>query len=382
MALRFNEVVKELPLVARDVYENQIAKHFQVLLPTVLHINVNLRCNTKCSMCSIWELKSTDMLNLEQFKHIFSDPVYSKIEYIILAGGEPTLRNDLAEIVELMQGYMPRLKKLMIASNVLSRASVEKQYPRIARYCAEHNIRLTLGVSLDGIGETHDRVRGVPGAFQKVMESIQFMKELQKTVPFNMSIDPTIFSMNVQEMQQLKDLAEQLNLPITFQFAAVANDYYHNQNLEQVLTLDSSDRKTLIDFLKQQIAESSLLDALGYYYQEVLGRAQGTIQKRTLPCPFSNQGLLLNPDGTLQYCHNSHVIGNALKTPSTEIYHAPENLAFREQVRQEKCPNCQMSCLFFVTLRKEVFPYLVFIAKRSLGLNRLRKAKSLSTVTK
>jgi MoaA/NifB/PqqE/SkfB family radical SAM enzyme len=378
MALRFTEVVKELPLVARDVYENQVVKHFQVLSPTVLHVNVNLRCNTKCSMCSIWELKSTEMLSLEQFKHIFSDPVYAKIEYIILAGGEPTLRNDLAEIVELMHGYMPRLKKLMIASNVLNRASVQKQYPRIAQYCADRNIRLTLGISLDGIGETHDRVRGVPGAFQKVMESIQFMKELQKTIPFNMSIDPTIFSMNVQEMQQLKDLAEQLNLPITFQFAAVANDYYHNQNLEQVLTLNSSGRKTLIGFLKRQIAESSLLDALGYYYQEVLGRAEGTIQKRTLPCPFSNQGLLLNPDGTLQYCHNSRIIGNALETSSTEIYHATENLAFRGKVRQEKCPNCQMSCLFFVTLRKEVFPYLGFIVKRSLRFYRWHQKNFLS----
>jgi MoaA/NifB/PqqE/SkfB family radical SAM enzyme len=381
MVLRFSDVVQELPLIARDVYENQVTKHFQVLSPSVLHINVNLRCNTKCSMCSIWELKSTEMLSLEQFKQIFSDPVYAKIEYIILAGGEPTLRNDLTEIVELMHGYMPRLKKLMIASNVLNRASVEKQYPRIARYCADRNIRLTLGVSLDGIGETHDRVRGVPGAFQKVMESIQFMQELQKTVPFNMSIDPTIFSMNIHEMQQLKDLAEQLNLPITFQFAAVANDYYHNQNLEQVLTLNSSGRKTLIDFLKQQIAESSLLDALGYYYQEVMARAQGTIQKRTLPCPFSNQGLLLNPDGTLQYCHNSRVIGNALETPSTEIYHAKENLTFREQVRQENCPNCQMSCLFFVSLRKEVFPYLKFILKRSLRFNLWNKSKPLSAAT-
>jgi MoaA/NifB/PqqE/SkfB family radical SAM enzyme len=380
MALRFNEVVKELPLVARDVYENQVVKHFQVLSPTVLHVNVNLRCNTKCSMCSIWELKASEMLSLEQFKQIFSDPVYAKVEYIILAGGEPTLRNDLAEIIELMHVFMPRLKKLMIASNVLSRVSVEKQYPRIARYCSERNIRLTLGISLDGIGETHDRVRGVPGAFQKVMESIQFMKELQKTVPFNMSIDPTIFSMNIHEMQQLKDLAEQLNLPITFQFAAVANDYYHNQNLSEVLSLDSAGRKTLIDFLRQQVAESSLLDALGYYYQEVMARAQGTIQKRTLPCPFSNQGLLLNPDGTLQYCHNSRVIGNALEVSSTEIYHDAENLAFREEIRQEKCPNCQMSCLFFVTLRKEIFPYLGFMLKRSLGINRLRRMSPRSTV--
>ena len=79
-----------------------------------------------------------------------------------------------------MHKHMPRLKKLMIPSNVINRGSVQRQYPRIARYCAEHKIRLTLGVSLDGIGETHDKIRGVKGAFEKVMENIAFMKQLQK----------------------------------------------------------------------------------------------------------------------------------------------------------------------------------------------------------
>src|SRR6266571_69741 len=190
------EQVKEIPSVIRDLYENHVTKHFKVRAPTVLHVNVNLRCNTKCAMCNIWELKSAQALSPEHFGKIFADPVYAGVEYVILAGGEPTLRNDLPEIVEVIHRYMPRLKKLMIPSNVISRASIQKQYPRIARYCAQHRIRLTLGVSLDGIGETHDKVRGVKGAFEKVMENIQLMKEMQKQTPFNMSIDPTIFSAN------------------------------------------------------------------------------------------------------------------------------------------------------------------------------------------
>jgi MoaA/NifB/PqqE/SkfB family radical SAM enzyme len=375
MAMRVAQVIREIPSVARDLYENHVTKRFKVIAPTVLHVNVNLRCNTNCVMCSIWELKSPHALGIAQFETIFSDQVYRRIEYIILAGGEPTLRNDLAEIVEVMHKQMPRLKKLMIPSNIINRNSIEKQYPQIARYCAEHRIRLTLGVSLDGIAETHDKIRGVKGAFEKVMGNIAFMKELQKKTPFNMSIDPTIFSMNLHEMQKLNDLAQRLDMPITFQIAAVANDYYHNGDMD-VLKIDKRGRLRLIEFLKRRIEESSLLDALAYYYAEVVENMEGA-SARGLPCPFADQGLLLNPDGSLQYCHNSRPIGNVLETSSSQLYHAPENIAYRDKVRNESCPSCRMSCLFFVSLRKEVLPFLSFVIKRMFGIHRLswRKPK-------
>lgn len=371
MAMTAGQVIREIPSVARDLYDNHVKKHFKVIAPTVLHVNVNLRCNTRCAMCNIWELKSPHALSIEQFERIFSDPVYARIEYVILAGGEPTLRNDLPEIVELMHKHMPRLKKLMIPSNVINHLSVQQQYPRVARYCADRKIRLTLGVSLDGIGETHDKVRGVKGAFEKVMANIEYMKQLQKEIPFNMSIDPTIFSMNVHEMQKLKELAERLDMPITFQIASLADDYYHNADIEEVLEVNHEGRVRMVEFLKRQLAESSLLDALGYYYAEVVENLEGA-RTRGLPCPFADQGLLLNPDGSLQYCHNSRPIGNALDESSSQIYYGQENLAYRDTVRKENCPSCRMSCLFFVSLRKEVFPFLSFIVKRMFGIQRLR----------
>jgi hypothetical protein len=176
--------------------------------------------------------------------------------------------------------------------------------------------------------------------------------------------------MNVHEMQKLKELAERLDLPITFQIAATADEYYHNADMNQVLSVGGEERSTMVEFLKQQVAQSSLLDALAYYYAEVVENLEGK-EKRGLPCPFADQGLLLNPDASLQYCHNSRPIGNALTTPSSTLYHAPENLAYRSTVRSENCPTCRMSCLFFVSLRKEGFSFLSFIAKRLLGVHRL-----------
>jgi len=185
-----------------------------------------------------------------------------------------------------------------------------------------------------------------------------------------MSIDPTIFSMNVHEMQKLKDLADRLEMPITFQVSAVADDYYHNAGIEEVLKINGEGRKSLVDFLKRRLAESSLFDALAYYYADVVAHHEGA-PKRGLPCPFADQGLLLNPDGSLQYCHNSRPIGNALEKGSGEIYYGVENQAYLDTVRKETCPTCRMSCLFFVSLRKEAFPFLSFVLKRMFGLHRL-----------
>jgi len=365
MTMSLRQVLGEGPSVVADVFENHVTRRFKVLTPTVLQVNVNLRCNTECKMCSIWELKLREQLSVEQYDRILADPVYRRVEYLILAGGEPTVRSDLPEIVEVMHRHMPRIKKLMVASNVIAYRSVEKQYPRIAKYCAEQGIRLTLGVSLDGVGPLHDEIRGVKGAFENVMRSIKFMKGLQKTVPFNMSIDPTIFSMNVHEMGKLRKFAEELDMPITFQFAAVANDYYNNAGTENLLAMDAEGKRSLVQFLKQHIAESAFLDALTYYYQKVLEQAERP-QDRNLPCPFQNQGVMLNPNGNLQYCHNSGPIGNTLERSSGEIYHDPANLRFREEVVKNRCPSCQMSCMYFVSLRKEVFPFMWFVVKRFL----------------
>ena len=96
MAMTFREVIKEMPTVMQDMFANHITRYFKVIAPSVLQVNVTMRCNTKCAMCNIWKFKSSHQLKLKQFEKILSDPVYASVEYVVLAGGEPTLRDDLA----------------------------------------------------------------------------------------------------------------------------------------------------------------------------------------------------------------------------------------------------------------------------------------------
>jgi MoaA/NifB/PqqE/SkfB family radical SAM enzyme len=88
--------------------------------------------------------------------------------------------------------------------------------------------------------------------------------------------------------------------------------------------------------------------------------------KRSIPCPYQDQGLVIDASGDVHYCVNSRTIGNLHQRSASSIYYDPENLAYRQQVTQEVCPTCEISCFVGVGLRKTVFPFLGFVGKQSV----------------
>ena len=64
-------------------------------------------------------------------------------------------------------------------------------------------------------------------------------------------------------------------------------------------------------FFLDRVQEESVLSGQAFLYLHYADMiANG--YKRTMPCPFQSQGLLLNPNGDLHYCENSQKIGNVL----------------------------------------------------------------------
>jgi hypothetical protein len=106
---------------------------------------------------------------------------------------------------------------------------------------------------------------------------------------------------------------------------------------------------SLTEFLKRQVAESSLLDSLAYYYADVVEHLEGALT-RSVPCPFADQGLLLNPDGLCSTAQQPPDRKRSRKS-SSELYYRQENLTYRGKVQKETCPSCGYR-LFFVSLRR------------------------------
>jgi len=57
------------------------------------------RCNSKCSMCYIWQ---NPTLRKEEVSLATLDKIPYGIDYLNLTGGEPTLREDLMDIIDLL----------------------------------------------------------------------------------------------------------------------------------------------------------------------------------------------------------------------------------------------------------------------------------------
>ncbi len=158
--------------------------------------NLIRRCNLRCKHCySIsgdvdfpGELSTQEVFDVMDDLHRFRVPV------LILSGGEPLLRRDIIEISERSKsmGFYTGLSSngaLISVHNIEAIAGVGYDY---------------VGISLDGIGATHDAFRGKEGAFAASLDGVRLCREhdIKVGLRFTMTMD------NHTELPELLALAE------------------------------------------------------------------------------------------------------------------------------------------------------------------------------
>lgn len=156
------------------------------------------RCNCNCFFCSRNNLHaSTTDPSLEQlikaFNILYNEYPLSKL---ILSGGEPTLSKHFTEIV----AYTTDLyKKVEIQSNgTLSTPIVDYIRPYMKK-------KLHLQVSLDGIAEFHNQIRG-KNVFNQAINVIQSLDDVHDHITISMTVTPRNFQYSLKLAQELNDL--------------------------------------------------------------------------------------------------------------------------------------------------------------------------------
>jgi molybdenum cofactor biosynthesis enzyme MoaA len=70
------------------------------LQPRQVMFAVTDRCNSKCASCQIWSSQpKLNLLTPEEIHRVFSQPFFSKVQFIINSGGETSTRKDLKELI-------------------------------------------------------------------------------------------------------------------------------------------------------------------------------------------------------------------------------------------------------------------------------------------
>src|SRR3954447_21893980 len=134
-------------------------------LPIVI-LMPHSRCNCRCVMCDIWkanhlkrELSRDDLArHLDDFRRF-------NVQRVVLSGGEALMHSNLWTLCEM-------LKELGISITLLSTGLLLKRNAEeIVRWCDE------VTISIDGPRKTHDAIRAIPGAFDKLAEGVAALKE-------------------------------------------------------------------------------------------------------------------------------------------------------------------------------------------------------------
>jgi sulfatase maturation enzyme AslB (radical SAM superfamily) len=348
----------------RDLVNTLIVSKRQPIRPTVLIYNCTWVCDARCEMCNNWKHgdRKSDM-TLEQLEPVLTHRFWSNVENLNISGGEPTTRNDLPEMVEMFHRHLPRLRKIGINTTGLTPHRAIPMLTRIVELCASHDLLLSVRVSLDGIGDIHDQVRHVQRGFDKACATIEAMQALSQQHPsFQFGIAATIFATNLEDAHNILVWARAKKLDIVFNMLRFTDAMLNNRELEQTIGFHEREEEYMRSFFLERVQEESVFSGqtfLYLHYADMIANGY----KRTMPCPFRSQGLLLNPYGDLYYCENSNAIGNVLTTPAEELYFRAENLAHREEVKRSICPTCLSPCQVNVGAMKQFVPYAKFLMR-------------------
>lgn len=163
--------------------------------------NLIRRCNLTCKHCYAFsadhdypgELSTAEAFSVMDDLNAFGVPA------LILSGGEPLLRPDLFTIAEraLAMGFYTGLSS---NGTLIDEPLAE----RIARTGFQY-----VGISLDGLKETHDAFRRCTGAFDRSWAAIQHLQARGVKVGLRF----TLTSLNAHDLPAMLDLMAQAQVP-------------------------------------------------------------------------------------------------------------------------------------------------------------------------
>lgn len=178
--------------------------------PLYLVFFVTRNCTAHCSHCLLGERSPvTDELSLAEIEKLASS--MGPLLFLLLTGGEPFLRDDLALIAEVFRQHTGVLN-IGIPTN----GSLPDRVVATTRFILERcpSVDLAVDVSIDGIGAEHDAIRGVPGLFDKAVATFRELQQLAAENPgFNANVAVTVSRRNEEKLLDLyRFLREELGV--------------------------------------------------------------------------------------------------------------------------------------------------------------------------
>lgn len=271
-------------------------------------------------MCYIWQNPTLpeSEVSLETL-----DKLPRGFDYLNLTGGEPTLRRDLHEVVDLLYA---RARKLEISSNGLYSERLE---PIIRKY---PNVKIRF--SLEGNASTNQRIRGEKNGYETKVPGLLRLKELGGT---DLGFAVTIQDDNVDDVIDLFRLAQRHGFELAtatlhngFQFHKTDNVPYNRRRVA----------KHIEGLIVEQLRTNNVKNWFrAYLNMGLIAKVLG--HERLLPCTAGSDFAFVDPFSDVYACNvrPDLKLGNLQEQSWEEIYNSSRANAIRGEVY-----GCKQNC--------------------------------------
>jgi MoaA/NifB/PqqE/SkfB family radical SAM enzyme len=302
-------------------------------------------------MCDIWkDNKNLKQLTDKDITSLLTSLRKFGTQEVLMSGGEALLNPNFFKLCEILK--KERIKITLLSTGL----SVKKNADELMRLVDN------LIVSLDGDEKTHDQIRNIPGAFNKLREGVEYIKSINPA--YTITARTVIHQLNFRNWPLIIDSAIAMGLnQISFLPADVSSTAFNRET-----TWDIPKQQEILirenELPELQIVINNLIkDYRSYFYKRFIAEPPEKLQKiytyyaafyRLNPFPYKKcnapwVSTVIEADGTVRPCFFHEGMGNIREDSLEKIVNSEKNIQFRKNLDMDIDPTC-MKCVCYLNL--------------------------------
>jgi MoaA/NifB/PqqE/SkfB family radical SAM enzyme len=301
--------------------------------PPFLILFITSTCNLRCGHCFYWrKLNHQDDLTVEEIFALADE--LGRMENLNLSGGEPFLRKEFAEICRYFI-RRNRVEQIYVPTNAYF---TKKTVEDVAAVLKEPDLKLlAIEISLDGMEQFHNRLRGSRDSFQKAMETYEALAQLQQQDPrLRIHAASTVNKENLDEIRSLtRFLYDRCPAMDHHNIALIRGDAKDSRYLGPDLKLYQG----LHDYA-QQVWAPRENGRFGSVVEPLLHWAKmetATKKTQVVPCRAGILSGVVYANGDIGFCEALPPLGNLRDKTFKELWFSEEARAVRRSIRAKEC---------------------------------------------
>ena len=305
--------------------------------PSSAYIMLTDNCNSRCVTCNVWKNSSVNELTTEEIKNLLHQLKEMGIKELVFVGGEPLLRSDIGEVIR--EASSLKFRAIIVVTNGLL---LEKKAEELLDSGITH-----IDVSIDSVGEANDKIRGVPGDYERAVKGIKAVQRLKRSKGLEVYVTimtTLLMNDNVDRIPELVEVARSLEAYMLFNLLDDRIDVFKGIPFSELLVKDEQKIDETIDHLKMINKKyPNLITQCDYSLEYARNYLKGK-NRYDFHCVHGYKRVYVGSHGEIYpSCWAMKPIGNIREDRLSDVIGSKEQRELAKKMYKMECPKCTNS---------------------------------------